>query len=85
MIAQLAGIDLTGTHVVVTGASSGLGLAMAQGLLQAGADVALAARPSEKLTNQVDRLKAAGLKAYILPLDVRSETSVAAAVKWVQN
>ncbi len=32
----MAEIDLSGTYIVVTGASSGLGLAMAEGLLRAG-------------------------------------------------
>lgn len=31
--------DLSGIHIVVTGASSGIGLAMAEGLLRVGATV----------------------------------------------
>ncbi|MDA8221609.1 MAG: SDR family NAD(P)-dependent oxidoreductase [Desulfitobacterium hafniense] len=77
--------DLSGIHIVVTGASSGIGLAMAEGLLRAGATVALASRPGVKLDNQVKRLKLSGLNAYGLPLDVRSETSVADSVEWVQR
>ncbi len=76
---------LDGTHVVVTGASSGLGLAMATALLTAGASVALAARPSDKLDEVVDRLTAAGYAAHQLPLDVRSEESVSTAVTWVRE
>ncbi|MCB8814531.1 SDR family NAD(P)-dependent oxidoreductase [Desulfosporosinus shakirovi] len=78
-------IDLSGIRIVVTGASSGIGLAMAEGLLRAGATVALASRPGVKLDNQVKRLKLSGLNAYGLPLDVRSETSVADSVEWVQR
>ncbi|EHQ88331.1 SDR family NAD(P)-dependent oxidoreductase [Desulfosporosinus youngiae] len=77
--------DLSGIHIVVTGASSGIGLAMAEGLLRVGATVALASRPGVKLDNQVTRLKSSGLDAYGLPIDVRSETSIAEAVKWVQR
>lgn len=76
---------LTGLHIVVTGASSGIGLAMAEGLLRAGAAVALASRPGVKLNNQIKRLTSAGLDAYALPLDVRSEASVAEAVDWVEK
>jgi NAD(P)-dependent dehydrogenase (short-subunit alcohol dehydrogenase family) len=76
---------LHGTKALVTGASSGLGLAMAEALLQAGATVALAARTPEKLQEQVDRYQAEGLDAYALPLDVRSEASVEAAQRWVKD
>jgi len=78
-------IDLSGTHIVVTGSSSGIGLAMAEGLLRVGATVALASKPGVKLDNQVKRLKLSGLDAYGLPMDVRSETSIADSVKWVQR
>ncbi|AET68404.1 dehydrogenase of unknown specificity, short-chain alcohol dehydrogenase like protein [Desulfosporosinus orientis DSM 765] len=77
--------DLSGIHIVVTGASSGIGLAMAEGLLRSGATVALASRPGVKLNNQIKRLASSGLDAYPLPLDVRSETSVADAVHWVEK
>ncbi len=78
-------IDLTGKRVVVTGASSGLGLAMTEALLRAGASVAMASRPGAKLDTEVERLVAAGYDAYKLPLDVRSEESVSDAVTWVQE
>ncbi|MDP4127541.1 MAG: SDR family oxidoreductase [Bacillota bacterium] len=77
--------DLSGINIVVTGASSGIGLAMAEGLLRVGATVALASRPGVKLDNQVKRLKSSGLDAYGLPMDVRSETSIADSVEWVQR
>lgn len=77
--------DLSGINIVVTGASSGIGLAMAEGLLRVGATVALASKPGVKLDNQVNRLKSAGLDAYGLPMDVRSETSIADSVEWVQR
>lgn len=78
-------IDLDGVHAVITGASSGLGFAMAKGLLEKGATVALAARPGEKLDNAVHALAQNGLKACALPIDVRSEESVAKAVAWVRE
>src|SRR5690349_12809099 len=40
----LAGVDLTGKHAIVTGASSGIGLATARALASAGATVTAAVR-----------------------------------------
>ncbi|NED68804.1 SDR family NAD(P)-dependent oxidoreductase, partial [Streptomyces sp. SID10244] len=41
--------DLTDKVVVVTGASSGLGVSFATGFAEAGADIVLAARRAERL------------------------------------
>jgi NAD(P)-dependent dehydrogenase (short-subunit alcohol dehydrogenase family) len=77
--------QLNGVHAVVTGASSGLGLAMAEALAEAGATVALASRPSDTLIQVVTRLKERGLDVVDLPMDVRSETSIGEAVAWVKT
>jgi len=78
--------SLMDVHVVVTGASSGLGYAMAEALLGEGAKVALASRPSPKLAEAVKKLKDKGYTTvFELPLDVRSEESVEDAVKWVKT
>ncbi|WP_409300996.1 SDR family NAD(P)-dependent oxidoreductase [Peribacillus sp. SCS-155] len=76
---------LDGTYVVVTGASNGLGLAMAEALLSQGATVAMAARPGPKLDQAVEKMQKAGLSAVSLPLDVRSEESVRSAAEWVRT
>jgi NAD(P)-dependent dehydrogenase (short-subunit alcohol dehydrogenase family) len=55
---------------VVTGASSGLGIAFAQGLAEAGADLVLGARRRDKLAATADLVTAAGRKAVALPTDV---------------
>lgn len=78
-------IALEGLHAVVTGASSGLGFAMSEALLEKGATVALASRQGEKLDNAVNTLRQNGLKAYALPMDVRSEDSVAEAASWIRK
>ncbi len=52
----LAGVDLTGTVAVVTGATSGLGLETARALASHGAEVVLAARDEAKLRDAVDTL-----------------------------
>jgi NAD(P)-dependent dehydrogenase (short-subunit alcohol dehydrogenase family) len=70
---------LDGVHAVVTGATSGLGAAMAEALLQAGATVAVAARPGERLEAAVERWKGLALKVEALPLDVRDPDCAASA------
>ena len=67
---------LEGVRVVVTGATSGLGHAMAVALLEAGASVAMAARPTPRLDDAVAALAARGLPAVPVHLDVRDPASV---------
>jgi NAD(P)-dependent dehydrogenase (short-subunit alcohol dehydrogenase family) len=56
-------IDLKGQVAVVTGASRGLGLAIARGLARAGAKVAVASRKGAACQGVVDELGAAGASA----------------------
>ncbi len=73
--------ELTGTRAVVTGATSGLGAAMADALLWAGAHVAFASRPTPRLDEAVGRRRTDGLDAFALPVDVRDPGSVEAAAE----
>jgi gluconate 5-dehydrogenase len=73
--------DLSGVRVVVTGATSGLGAAMADGLLEAGASVAFASRPTPRLDEAVAKRRDRGLAAEPLPIDVRDPESVHAAAE----
>ncbi len=66
---------------MVTGATSGLGAAMADALLAAGAVVAIASRPTQRLEEAVGRWRATGLAATPLPVDVRDPASVEAAAE----
>jgi len=61
---------LDGKRALVTGASSGIGLACAVALAEAGAHVVLAARSETKLKAVADEMSAAGLSAETLVLDV---------------
>lgn len=60
----------------VTGASSGIGRAIALALAESGRDVAVSARNSEKLNELVPELEAFGVKALAAPCDVRSEAEI---------
>jgi NAD(P)-dependent dehydrogenase (short-subunit alcohol dehydrogenase family) len=72
--------DLTGKNAFVTGASRGIGRAIAVALADAGADVALVARSEDGLAETASAVAAAGRKAFVIPADVTSEEAVRAAV-----
>jgi 2-dehydro-3-deoxy-D-gluconate 5-dehydrogenase len=61
---------LDGKVAIVTGASSGLGVAFAQALAEAGADVALGARRAERLEDTKKLVEAAGRRAVAVATDV---------------
>jgi NAD(P)-dependent dehydrogenase (short-subunit alcohol dehydrogenase family) len=61
---------LDGRTAIVTGASSGLGVAFAQALAEAGADVALGARRAERLESTRELVQAAGRRAIAVRTDV---------------
>jgi NAD(P)-dependent dehydrogenase (short-subunit alcohol dehydrogenase family) len=61
---------LDGKVVIVTGASSGLGVAFAQACAEAGADVVLAARRVEKLGDTAELVTSAGGRALTVRTDV---------------
>jgi len=65
---------------VVTGASSGLGVAFAQGLAEAGADVALGARRADRLADTAALVEAAGRTALSVATDVSDPASCQALV-----
>jgi NAD(P)-dependent dehydrogenase (short-subunit alcohol dehydrogenase family) len=55
---------------IVTGASSGLGVTIAQALAQAGADVVLGARRVDRLEETRELVEQAGRRADVVPCDV---------------
>lgn len=73
--------DLTGKVALVTGASRGLGRAMALALAQAGADIALNARSAESLKETSKEVERLGRRAVLVPGDVSQEQQVADFVK----
>ena len=73
-------VDLTGHTAVVTGASQGLGKAIAMALAAAGAKVACVARSADKLAETVGAITAAGGQAEALPCDVKESAPVDALI-----
>jgi NAD(P)-dependent dehydrogenase (short-subunit alcohol dehydrogenase family) len=61
---------LDGRVAIVTGASSGLGVAFATGLAEAGADIAICARRVERLEETRGRVEALGRRCIAVPADV---------------
>ncbi len=72
--------SMTGRVALVTGASRGLGLAMATSLAEAGALVVLNGRHEPALVEQADALRARGLKADVAVFDVADATAGQAAI-----
>ena len=64
------GFDLTGKAIIVTGAGTGIGKAVAVGLAQAGADLVLIGRRPEPLKEAEQEVLAQGVKALVLPGDI---------------
>ena len=78
-------IDLTGRIALITGASRGLGEAMAVALAAAGASIALVARDVERLQKVKATIAAAGGRAEIFAADVTDEQDVAVLSEAVKN
>jgi NAD(P)-dependent dehydrogenase (short-subunit alcohol dehydrogenase family) len=73
----IAGIDLTGRRVIVTGGASGIGVETARALAGAGAEVTLAVRNLEAGEQVAADI---GGKTLVAPLDLADQASVAAFV-----
>lgn len=76
-------IDLQGRIALVTGASQGIGRAVALELARKGAVVGLAARNVAKLEEATAEIQAAGGQAAVFAMDVASEESIKAGAKAV--
>jgi 3-oxoacyl-[acyl-carrier protein] reductase len=69
-------VDLSGQTAIVTGASQGIGRAIAIALARAGAKVACVARNADKLSETAQAIVAAGGTADVYSCDVTSSESV---------
>jgi 2-deoxy-D-gluconate 3-dehydrogenase len=74
-------LRLDGRAAIVTGASRGLGRAMALALAEAGADVALASRSVPELEETARAIEKLGRRALVVPTDVTVYAQVEALVE----
>ncbi len=71
---------LRGRRVVITGASSGVGLEAARLFAQEGADVAVLARSADGLAEAVRLVEHEGRQAHVISVDIANQAAAEAAV-----
>ena len=81
---SLSLFSLAGKIALVTGSGQGIGLALAEGLSDAGAHVVLNGRDRAKLERAQQALAAAGRKASIAPFDVTDQKAVEAGIAMIE-
>ncbi len=77
--------NLTGKVVIVTGASSGIGVQFAKALAQEGADIAIVARRLEKLQVIKEEVEGMGRRCLAIKCDVTKEDEIKKAVEQTIN
>jgi 2-dehydro-3-deoxy-D-gluconate 5-dehydrogenase len=73
--------DISGRVALVVGASRGIGCAIAQGLAQAGASVALSSRTQRDLLQTAEEIRALGARAEAFAADVSRVSEIQALVR----
>ena len=68
--------DLAGKVAIVTGGNGGLGLGIALGLAGAGANIVIAARSVEKTAQALEDIRALGVEAHGITVDVTQEPAI---------
>ena len=71
-------VDLSGKVALVTGASKGIGRAIAVAYARAGADVAITGRDADGLSRTADAIAGQGTRAHICQVDFLKRDAVAA-------
>jgi NAD(P)-dependent dehydrogenase (short-subunit alcohol dehydrogenase family) len=69
--------DLSGRHAIVTGASRGIGFAVAQGLAQRGASVVITGRKADTLSAAAEQLRAGGANVQPIVCHQGDPTAIA--------
>jgi gluconate 5-dehydrogenase len=72
--------DLTGKRALITGGTHGLGMAMAEGLAQAGAELVITGTTPSKMEEALHYYKSKGYKATGYLFDVTNEKAAAAKI-----
>ena len=73
--------ELSGKAAIVTGGNGGIGLGIARGLAQAGANIVVAARNQQKTGSALEELRGLGVIAIGVPIEVTDEGDVANMVR----
>lgn len=77
--------DLSGNVAIVTGGNGGIGRAIAIGLAEAGASVAIFGRNEEKNKDTLKALKKTGVPALAMQVDIKNRTKLEPALKKVEK
>ncbi|MEV0198971.1 SDR family NAD(P)-dependent oxidoreductase [Nonomuraea sp. NPDC050691] len=77
----MGAFDLSGKQALVTGASKGIGRAIALAYAEAGADVALVSRSADSLAEVAKEVEARGGRALVIPADLTDRDAAADAVR----
>jgi len=78
-------LSLEGKIALVTGASRGIGKAVALILADAGADVAIASRTQSELEKVAEEIRALGRRALVVPTHIREVESLRRLTETVKN
>ncbi|WP_157249933.1 SDR family NAD(P)-dependent oxidoreductase [Nonomuraea typhae] len=77
----MGAFDLSGKKALVTGASRGIGRAIALAYARAGADVALVSRSADTLTEVAKEITELGRAAVVVPADLTDREAAGTAVR----
>lgn len=77
--------DLTGKRALITGATHGLGMSMAMGLAQAGAQIIVNDVSKEKLDAAIEEYAKNGVKAFGYLFDVTDEAAVKLHIEKIEK
>ena len=72
--------SLQGKTALITGSTRGIGFALAQGLGQAGAEILVNGRQSDRVTDAVSMLAGQSVKAYAFVADVTQQDQITTAI-----
>jgi NAD(P)-dependent dehydrogenase (short-subunit alcohol dehydrogenase family) len=74
----LPSLDLKSKVAVVIGGTSGIGLTLAKGLAEAGADVVATGRRADLVKSAAEEIRALGRKSLVVPCDITDRASIEA-------